>query len=1483
MNRRTTPAARNEQAETGRHVAAEKKERQTATVDAAVHRRKFREDDRNRLAQGGDGGAVARAAKNSTSKEQKPGREMGAHQYDLGKQDLLKLKEEIEKTASVVQTRTSSTSSSSYHTAAERHSKSEPPASPGMPQLRMFSWDFGSDFAPVKPTQGGPIGALPVKAQEYRLIKDLLNCMIGCDGVSIHSRLDPHGKRVFSIDDTADVSLREIAGRILPLCASYSTVMRFAEDKWEPGQGLVNQALAAALRHLLHDQFTLVAQLEHQLVNRGGLTLQKMWFYVQPALAYMETLASVVRTLRKENCYGGKILGALHKRTVSLTGDAKSRDICLHLIKAASVPYFDMLERWVYRGHIRDPNNEFMVCDKSQVKKEDMSVDHSDNYWNSRYALRPDMVPDFLRPIQDKILITGKYHNVILQCGEKPKSSPEDRLCYSVDEREYGEKIERSYQLASRTLLDLLMQKVDLMGRLRSVKHFFLMDQGDFVVQFMDMSEEELSKELDDIVPTRLEVLLQLALSTSSVASDRYRDCVKHQVLEWSLLTQVEKIMTSDGADKWEPGQGLVNQALAAALRHLLHDQFTLVAQLEHQLVNRGGLTLQKMWFYVQPALAYMETLASVIRTLRKENCYGGKILGALHKRTVSLTGDAKSRDICLHLIKAASVPYFDMLERWVYRGHIRDPNHEFMVCDKSQVKKEDMSVDQSDNYWNSRYALRPDMVPDFLRPIQDKILITGKYHNVILQCGEKPKSSPEDRLCYSVDEREYGEKIERSYQLASRTLLDLLMQKVDLMGRLRSVKHFFLMDQGDFVVQFMDMSEEELSKELDDIVPTRLEVLLQLALSTSSVASDRYRDCVKHQVLEWSLLTQVEKIMTSDSAVHGTVCQESISGHEAFTLNYEVNWPLNLVLSTTSLGCYQMVFRYLFYCTHVERMLSKAWVLDKRSKRHGTPYPTRAFGLRQRMVDFVKNLQYFITVEVVEPSWHVFQDKMGRVQTIDEVLQLHTELTDSFMSLCMLSNYPVFKVIYGILGLCLDFASFIASVPYFDMLERWVYRGHIRDPNNEFMVCDKSQVKKEDMSVDHSDNYWNSRYALRPDMVPDFLRPIQDKILITGKYHNVILQCGEKPKSSPEDRLCYSVDEREYGEKIERSYQLASRTLLDLLMQKVDLMGRLRSVKHFFLMDQGDFVVQFMDMSEEELSKELDDIVPTRLEVLLQLALSTSSVASDRYRDCVKHQVLEWSLLTQVEKIMTSDGAVHGTVCQESISGHEAFTLNYEVNWPLNLSLGCYQMVFRYLFYCTHVERMLSKAWVLDKRSKRHGTPYPTRAFGLRQRMVDFVKNLQYFITVEVVEPSWHVFQDKMGRVQTIDEVLQLHTELTDSFMSLCMLSNYPVFKVIYGILGLCLDFASFIQKQASECEAAKSQLGYIAEDEDSARPETPFDRKIGEVEESFNTSLSTLKEGIRRGLGGDRSGRGNSLVEMLHRIDFNEFYSTSQSSGSL
>ncbi|KAL3192312.1 hypothetical protein MRX96_059131 [Rhipicephalus microplus] len=452
--------------------------------------------------------------------------------------------------------------------------------------------------------------------------------------------------------------------------------------------------------------------------------------------------------------------------------------------------------------------------------------------------------------------------------------------------------------------------------------------------------------------------------------------------------------------EKQERGQGMVNQAVAACMRELLEDY----AILDHP-----------------PCLAYMAVLATCAQAIWEGKCYGGSTLGTLHKRATSLTGDTKAKDICLYLAKAASVPYFKMLEGW------------FLVRDKVLVKKEDMSIDNTDNYWNSRYALRPEMTPDFLRPLEDRILTTGKYQNVNSAMRVESAYGQRTALCasdeqlrYSLDERDYTEKIDKVYHKASRVLLNLLMDKADLMGRLRSVKHFLLMDQGDFVVQFMDMAEEELCQNIDDIVPTRLEGLLQVALSTSSVSNDQYKECVKHQILESSLASQIEKLMGNSPDKNAST--GVVFGHEAFTLSYDVEWPLNLVLTSSSLGCYQMVFRYLFYLTHVERVLSKVWVHDKATKRRSASYLVVAFGLRQRMMHFVKNLQYFVTVDVIEPSWHVFQDRMQKVQTIDEVLELHTDLIDSFVNLCMLTNHQVFKLIHKLLQECLRFASFMVS-----------------------------------------------------------------------------------------------------------------------------------------------------------------------------------------------------------------------------------------------------------------------------------------------------------------------------------------------------------------------------------------------------------------------------------------------------------------------
>lgn len=68
--------------------------------------------------------------------------------------------------------------------------------------------------------------------------------------------------------------------------------LRFIEEKSSFEYGQVNHALAAAMRTLLKEYLILVTQLE-QLQRQGLLSLQKLWFYIQPAMRTVDILASL--------------------------------------------------------------------------------------------------------------------------------------------------------------------------------------------------------------------------------------------------------------------------------------------------------------------------------------------------------------------------------------------------------------------------------------------------------------------------------------------------------------------------------------------------------------------------------------------------------------------------------------------------------------------------------------------------------------------------------------------------------------------------------------------------------------------------------------------------------------------------------------------------------------------------------------------------------------------------------------------------------------------------------------------------------------------------------------------------------------------------------------------------------------------------------------------------------------------------------------
>ena len=456
-------------------------------------------------------------------------------------------------------------------------------------------------------------------------------------------------------------------------------------------------------------------------------------------------------------------------------------------------------------------------------------------------------------------------------------------------------------------------------------------------------------------------------------------------------------------------GSGCVNQALAQALGEVLKDYYVFVAQLETQH-RLGELTLNKMWSYIQPTMDAMSFMSDLCSTIERMNARGGKTLSLLHEKCVtqSLASTEKLRDLGLLLTKSAAETYFEILRRWIHRGIIEDPGKDFFVEDNEVIGREVLPLEYSDDYWERRYSIKADQIPAFLHSNVDKILRTGKYLNVIQQCEQgktnktyykakpKPKTlinpfkKPSDTtdakddddedLRYFENPEEYNEPLEKAYCFASKNLLDLLVREKDLIGHLRSVKHYFLLDQGDFIVQFMDLCSDELCQSVDSVEPTRLESLLELALRTSAAKEDPYKDNVRVELLPYDLIFQMNKIMSIDTQFEGNfkkpVDTSELTCLEAFAFGYDVQWPISLVLNRKSLACYQMLLRHLLYCKYVEKLLTNVWINTKVLKDHSDSIYNASLALKQKMIHFLQNLEYYMTFEVLEPTW---EDLIGK------------------------------------------------------------------------------------------------------------------------------------------------------------------------------------------------------------------------------------------------------------------------------------------------------------------------------------------------------------------------------------------------------------------------------------------------------------------------------------------------------------------------
>ncbi|TAQ83235.1 hypothetical protein B7494_g8439 [Chlorociboria aeruginascens] len=541
---------------------------------------------------------------------------------------------------------------------------------------------------------------------------------------------------------------------------------------------------------------------------------------------------------------------------------------------------------------------------------------------------------------------------------------------------------------------------------------------------------------------------------------------------------------------------GAVNHALCAAIRKLLQDYLILVVQLETQFLTNPSFTLHVLNLHTLPTSHMMfqvyslaheilkrnslleededsdgdfDDIENILETLReggdlgpgnipgKKICKGGSVLGLITKRLETLSGDPSARSLLTSLLRDASRPYMMMLNEWLHHGSIKDPHAEFLVREQKSIKRERLEEDYTDEYWERRYTIRDNDVPPQLEGVKGKVLLAGKYLNVVRECGGVDVSKAVKDVPRSFDDNRFLDNVNSAYAHANESLLKLLLTTHALPARLRSLKHYFFLDRSDFFSYFLELGTSELRKPVKAVNTGKLQSLLDLVLRQpgSVAAQDPFKEDIKVEMNEISLTNSLTRVVNISGIEEGeklqTLASQPISendksavGFTSLQLDYSVPFPVSLVISRKTVWRYQALFRYLLSLRHLEQQLVSSWQSHNKapswshrsSNQELQLCKRRIFTLRARMLVFVQQLLYFCTSEVIEPNWQALIARLGAkedgkditpsaVRTVDELMQDHVDFLDTCLKECMLTNNSLLKVHSKLMRTCTLFATY--------------------------------------------------------------------------------------------------------------------------------------------------------------------------------------------------------------------------------------------------------------------------------------------------------------------------------------------------------------------------------------------------------------------------------------------------------------------------
>ncbi|XP_023443061.2 gamma-tubulin complex component 6 isoform X2 [Dasypus novemcinctus] len=256
---------------------------------------------------------------------------------------------------------------------------------------------------------------------------------------------------------------------------------------------------------------------------------------------------------------------------------------------------------------------------------------------------------------------------------------------------------------------------------------------------------------------------------------------------------------------------------------------------------------------------------------------------------------------------------------------------------------------------------------------------------------------------------------------LVNKAVVDYFFVELRLETHFEALRHFLLMEDGEFAQSLSDLLFEKLGagqtpgELLSPLVLTSvLAKALQCSLHGDSPLAASLSFALKH--LPEAFAPNAPDVLS---------CLE---------LRYKVDWPLNIVITERCLSKYSGIFSFLLQLKLMMWTLKDVCFHLKRTALLGQASSSAQFRqlqlFKHEMQHFVKVIQGYVATQILHVSWCEFRNRLAAVGDLEELHRAHADYLSKalFRGLLTEKAAPVMSIIHSVFSLILKFRSQLIS-----------------------------------------------------------------------------------------------------------------------------------------------------------------------------------------------------------------------------------------------------------------------------------------------------------------------------------------------------------------------------------------------------------------------------------------------------------------------